>query len=205
MARRPVDPRRRQTRARRTSPPLRAEKEQSVATRSRCSSLPYRRKALALIERRERLSSSSRALGADWPMELFDGLRPVRPPAKGRRSAGLLRMSGRGHRGLDQERMRPSFPAPRPRPITVHRTTAEPAPRTWRTFMRPPAVGIGPTLQQSTRAPRASRPCRGRFPCQAKGAVGWSVRPTDAARLRCMEPGRRPVSRRTSLGRCWSA
>jgi uncharacterized membrane protein YdfJ with MMPL/SSD domain len=40
---------------------------------------------------------------------------------------------------------------------------------------------------------------------QAKGAAGWSVRPTDAATLRCMEPGRRPVSRRTSLGRCWSA
>jgi hypothetical protein len=179
MARRPVDPRRRQTRARRTSPPLRADKEQPVATRSRCSSLPHRRKALALIERRGGLSSSSRALGGRlaWPMELFDGLRPVSSSGKGRRSAGLLRMSGRSHRGVGSGEDAPVVPRPQTPADHCPQDHGRTGPRTWRTFMQPPAVGIGPTLQQSTRAPRASRPTRAQAGARSLGSCAGPVRP----------------------------
>jgi hypothetical protein len=85
MARWPVDPRRRQTRTRRTSPPLRAEKEQSVATRSRCSSLPEvlvcdRQAGIHAHDGRptEAFAGFCGELGADW---LFCALAD--PQAKG--------------------------------------------------------------------------------------------------------------------------
>jgi hypothetical protein len=68
----------------------------------------------------------------------------------------------------------PPHPSPPPGPgrLTVHRTTAEPAPRTSQTFTQPPALESGPTANnrrgisewaRTVKRPNDSEDCRRRF------------------------------------------
>jgi hypothetical protein len=103
--------------------------------------------------------------------------------------------------------------------LTVHRTEAEPALRTRRTFTQPPVVGIGPTVQQPPGAFRPSRlgprkgsnvPARGRRqqPLQSTICLGPTPvhpRPASCSLSRCMDRGSARLAAALQRGCCTKA
>jgi hypothetical protein len=119
------------------------------------------RKALALIERRGHCPHRVGLPGAEsrgvWSYSTV--CAPFRPPTQDDDPPAFWRnerpVPSRGWIRIGCAR--PS-PPPDPGRLTVHRTTAEPAPRTWRTFMQPPAIGHwtnGPIIDRGASSERA--------------------------------------------------